>query len=37
MGEAWLMEDTAGGGHHTEVVSDVPFDAVVVQLPDLAR
>ena len=34
MGEAWLMEDTHGGGHRTEVISDVPFDAVVVQLPD---
>jgi hypothetical protein len=34
MGEAWLMEDTHGGGHTTEVISDVPFDAVVVQLPN---
>jgi quercetin dioxygenase-like cupin family protein len=36
MGEAWMMEDTAGSGHTTEVISDVPFDAVVVQLPDAA-
>ena len=34
IGEAWLMEDTFGGGHTTEVISDVPFDAVVVQLPN---
>jgi len=33
-GEAWLMEDTHGAGHTTEVISDVPFDAVVVQLPE---
>ena len=33
-GEALLMADTYGGGHKTEVISDVPFDAVIVQLPD---
>ena len=33
-GQAWLMEDTRGGGHTTEVISDEPFDAVVVHLPD---
>jgi hypothetical protein len=33
-GEAWLMEDTHGFGHITEVISDVPFDAIVVQLPN---
>jgi hypothetical protein len=33
-GEAFLMEDIKGGGHTTEVISDVPFDAVVVQLPE---
>jgi len=33
-GQAWLMEDTRGGGHTTEVISDVPFDAVVVHLPE---
>ena len=33
-GDAWLMEDTTGSGHETEVVSQVPFEAVVVQLPD---
>jgi hypothetical protein len=32
-GEAWLMEDTSGPGHETEVISHEPFDAVVVQLP----
>ena len=32
-GDAWLMEDTTGAGHETEVVSNVPFEAVVVQLP----
>jgi hypothetical protein len=32
-GDVWLMEDTTGGGHETEVISQVPFEAVVVQLP----
>jgi quercetin dioxygenase-like cupin family protein len=32
-GEAWLMEDIAGSGHETEVVSPVPFEAVVIHLP----
>jgi hypothetical protein len=31
-GDVWLMEDVAGDGHETEVVSPVPFDAAVVQL-----
>ena len=31
-GEAWLMEDTSGEGHETEVISQEPFDAVVVRL-----
>jgi hypothetical protein len=33
-GDAWLMEDTIGSGHETGVISEEPFDAVVVQLPD---
>jgi hypothetical protein len=33
VGDAWLMEDTSGEGHETAVVSQEPFDAVVVQLP----
>jgi quercetin dioxygenase-like cupin family protein len=33
-GDAWLMEDTTGSGHTTEVVSKGPFEAVVIQLPD---
>jgi quercetin dioxygenase-like cupin family protein len=33
-GDAWLMEDTTGSGHKTEVVSQRPFEAVVIQLPD---
>ena len=33
-GDAWLMEDTSGLGHETEVISQEPFDAVVVQLPE---
>jgi len=33
-GEVWQMDNTHGAGHETEVISDVPFDAVVVQLPD---
>ena len=28
------MEDTTGSGHTTEVVSQDPFEAVVIQLPD---
>lgn len=36
-GDAWLMEDTTGGGHETEVISEVPFEAVVVQLSDDGR
>jgi quercetin dioxygenase-like cupin family protein len=37
VGDAWLMEDTTGSGHETQVVSQVPFEAVVVQLPDDAH
>jgi hypothetical protein len=33
-GDAWLMEDTTGSGHKTEVVSQDPFEAVVIQLPE---
>ena len=33
-GDAWLMEDTTGSGHTTEVISQGPFEAVVIQLPD---
>ena len=33
-GDILKMEDTEGGGHFTEVISDEPFDAVMVQLPD---
>ncbi|MXQ09328.1 cupin domain-containing protein [Alphaproteobacteria bacterium GH1-50] len=32
-GDVWRMEDTHGEGHHTRVVSDEAFDAVVVQYP----
>ena len=35
--EAWLMEDTTGGRHQTQVTSDVPFEAVIIRLPDDAR
>src|SRR5882757_1857153 len=31
-GDAWLMADTTGKGHTSEVVSDIPVDAVIVQL-----
>ena len=34
VGDAWLMEDTTGEGHTTEVISPGPFEAVVIQLPD---
>jgi hypothetical protein len=33
-GDAWLMEDTSGSGHETEVISREPVDAVVIQLPE---
>jgi quercetin dioxygenase-like cupin family protein len=33
-GDTWLMEDTTGSGHTTEVISQRPFEAVVIQLPD---
>jgi hypothetical protein len=31
-GNAWLMGDNHGKGHQSEVVSDVPFDAVIIIL-----
>jgi hypothetical protein len=31
-GDAWMMEDTEGSGHKTEVISEEPFDAVVIQI-----
>ena len=31
-GDAWLMADNRGKGHQSEVVSDVPFDAVIIIL-----
>ena len=33
-GSAWLMADTRGKGHETEVVSDEPCDAAIVLLDD---
>ena len=33
-GDILRMEDTQGSGHFTEVVSDEPFDGVMVQLPE---
>ena len=36
-GDAWLMEGTTGSGHTTEVISQGPFEAVVIQLPDDVR
>jgi hypothetical protein len=32
-GDAFLMEDTRGNGHRSEVISKEPVDAVIVQLP----
>jgi hypothetical protein len=32
-GDAWLMTDTSGKGHKTEVISDEPVDGVVILLP----
>jgi hypothetical protein len=31
-GNGWLMEDTMGKGHESEVVSPVPFDGVIILL-----
>ncbi len=31
-GDAWLMADTTGKGHTTQVISESPVDAVIVQL-----
>ena len=36
-GDILKMEDTEGGGHFTEVISDEPFDGVMVQLPDISN
>ncbi len=36
-GTAWLMADTRGKGHRTEVISDCPCDAVVIFLDDSAK
>ena len=33
-GNVWLMADTSGKGHRSEVVSDGPFDAAIVLLPE---
>jgi hypothetical protein len=33
-GDVLMMEDTTGAGHVTEVISDDPFDAVMIQLPE---
>jgi hypothetical protein len=30
------MEDTTGSGHKTEVISQGPFEAVAIQLPEEA-
>ena len=32
-GDVWRMDDTYGRGHHTIVVGEESFDAVVVQYP----
>ena len=31
-GDVWRMEDTHGKGHHTKVIGETIFEAVVVQL-----
>jgi quercetin dioxygenase-like cupin family protein len=33
-GNVWLMEDTRGKGHQSEVVSPGPFDAVIILLAE---
>lgn len=30
-GDIWRMEDLGGKGHHTQVISDEDFEAVIVQ------
>jgi hypothetical protein len=35
-GDILVMEDTTGAGHFTEVVSDEPFDAVMIALPAIS-
>jgi hypothetical protein len=35
-GDALLMEDTTGAGHFTEVISETPFDAVMIELPEIS-
>ena len=35
-GDVLVMEDTTGAGHVTEVISDDPFDAVMIQLPEIS-
>jgi hypothetical protein len=35
-GDVLLMEDTTGAGHFTEVISETPFDAVMIELPDIS-
>jgi hypothetical protein len=30
-GDVWRMEDLTGKGHHTRVISDDDFDAIIVQ------
>jgi hypothetical protein len=35
-GDVLMMEDTTGAGHFTEVVSDEPFDAVMIELPEIS-
>ena len=32
-GDCWLMEDTTGDGHETSVISEGPFEALIVQIP----
>lgn len=37
IGDIWRMEDTTGKGHHTCVVGDADFEAVVVQFDPVRR
>jgi hypothetical protein len=36
-GDVLIMEDTTGAGHFTEVISEAPFDAVMIQLPEISN
>jgi hypothetical protein len=36
-GDVLQLEDTTGAGHFTEVISEAPFEAVIVELPEISN